>query len=115
MSITSILKKLFGDKSARDLKEIRPILQKVNDLRPQMEQLSNDELRANIDKVRANIAEAIAADQAEVDRLKTEVETLPFDKRQPLWDEIDSHEKNIIDTLEKVLNDSLPIDRKSVV
>ena len=109
MSITSILKKLFGDKSARDLKEIRPILQKVNDLRPQMEQLSNDELRANIDKVRANIAEAIAADQAEVDRLKTEVETLPFDKRQPLWDEIDSHEKNIIDTLEKVLNDSLPI------
>ncbi len=109
MSFTSILKKLFGDKSTRDLKEIRPILQKVNDLRPEMEKLSNDELRARIDTVRASIADAIAADQAEIDRLRSEVEALSFDKRQPLWDEIDAHEKKIIDILEDVLNENLPV------
>ncbi len=109
MSFTSVLKTIFGDKSTRDLKAIRPLLNKVNALRPEMEKLSIDELRENINRVRADIAAATEADQKEIDRLKAEVETLPIDKRQTLWDQIDKHEKNITDTLETVLNDKLPI------
>ena len=41
--------------------------------------------------------------------LKIKVETLPFDERQPLWDQIDHHEKNILDTLENKLNEHLPV------
>ena len=40
MSFTSVLKTIFGDKSTRDLKAIRPLLNKVNALRPEMEKLS---------------------------------------------------------------------------
>ncbi len=109
MSFTSVLKTIFGDKSTRDLKAIKPLLNKVNALRPEMEKLSIDELRENINRVRADIAAATEADQKEIDRLKAEVETLPIDKRQTLWDQIDKHEKNITDTLETVLNDKLPI------
>ena len=109
MSFTSIISKIFGDKSSRDLKAIRPIVEKIQAEGPRLAALSNDELRAEIDKVRADIAAATADDNAAIEKLRAEVETLPFDKRQPVWDEIDKHEKNILDTLETQLNDHLPV------
>ena len=46
MGLNDILKKLFGNKSTRDMKEIQPWVQKVKDAYPEIEKLSNDELRA---------------------------------------------------------------------
>ncbi|MDE7393088.1 MAG: preprotein translocase subunit SecA, partial [Muribaculaceae bacterium] len=109
MSLLSLLSKMFGNKSQRDLKEISPIVAKINEMGPQMQALSLDELRANIDKVRAEIASAIAVDQEAINDLKVKVEELPFEERQPLWDEIDKHEKNILDILETELNEHLPV------
>lgn len=108
MSITSVLNKLFGNKSQRDLKEIRPIVDRIKALGPQMQQLSNDQLRDAITAVRADLAESIAADEQAIAENKTKIDDLPFDERQPLWDQIDKHEKNILDTLEKKLNEHLP-------
>ncbi|MDE6164883.1 MAG: hypothetical protein K2F62_04710, partial [Muribaculaceae bacterium] len=86
MSLTSILNKIFGNKSQRDLKEIQPIINKIKAIGPEVKQLDVDGLRHRIDEVRADIADAIAADQQAIDEIKTKVETLPFDERQPLWD-----------------------------
>ena len=108
MSLTSILSKLFGNKSQRDLKEIKPIVDKINALGPKMKELTNDELRQVITDVRAALAEATAADNEAIAQIKAKVEDLPFEERQPLWDEIDAHEKNILDTLENELNRHLP-------
>ena len=108
MSLTSILSKFFGNKSQRDLKEIQPIVDTINAIGPTLKSLSEDELRARIDTVRSAIAASIKDDEDAIARLKEEVEALPFDERQPLWDDIDKHEKNIIDTLEEQLNEHLP-------
>ena len=109
MGFTSIISKIFGDKSSRDLKAIRPIVAKIQEEGPRLAALSNDELRAEIDKVRADIAKATEADRLAIEKLREEVEALPFDKRQALWDDIDKHEKNILDILEDQLNDHLPV------
>jgi preprotein translocase subunit SecA len=109
MSFTGLLSKLFGDKSSRDRKALQPIVDKINSLRPELEQLSNDELRHKIDEVRAIIDNATSADQKAIDELREKVETLPFDERQPLWDDIDRHEKNILDILDEQLDANLPI------
>ena len=109
MSLTSILSKFFGNKSQRDLKEIQPIVDKINALGPEMQSLTVDQLRERIDLVRADIAAAIKADEEAIAQTKEQVDNLPFDERQPLWDEIDKHEKNIIDTLEDKLNEHLPV------
>ncbi len=109
MSLTSIISKIFGDKSSRDLKAIRPIVAQIQAEGPRLAQLSNDELRAEIGKVRADLAAATAADREAIDALRNEVESLPFDKRQNLWDDIDRHEKNILETLENKLNEHLPV------
>lgn len=109
MSLTTFLSKIFGNKSQRDLKEIKPTIDKINAIGPTLKDLSNDELRGKIDTVRADIAAAIKADEDAVADLKAKIEELPFDERQPLWDEIDKHEKNILDLLEDKLNEHLPV------
>ena len=108
MSFNSFLSKIFGNKSQRDLKEIQPIVNKIKALGPQMKELSNDQLRDAISAVRADIKSAINEDEQAIATTKEKIETLPFDKRQELWDEIDRHEKNILDTIENKLNEHLP-------
>ena len=109
MSFVTVLKKLFGDKSTRDLKAIQPILAKIKEQIPVVEKLDNDGLRARINEVRADIAAATAADNEAIAKLRGEVEALPFDQRQPLWDQIDAHEKKILDIIEDKLNEHLPV------
>ncbi|MDE6331622.1 MAG: preprotein translocase subunit SecA [Muribaculaceae bacterium] len=108
MSFINVLSKLFGNKSQRDLKSIMPIVEKIKAKGPELQNLTVDELRGRIDAVRADIDAATRHDADEITRIKAEIETLPYDQRQPLWDKIDKHEKNILDTLEDKLNEHLP-------
>ncbi len=109
MSFTSFISKLFGNKSQRDLKELMPIVDKINALGPKVKEMSNDQLRDSIAQVRQSLADSTHADQQAIDELKIKIETLPFDQRQPLWDEIDKREKNILETLDNELDKHLPV------
>ena len=46
MALADIIKKMFGTKSDRDMKQVRPILDKVLAEYATIDKLSNDELRA---------------------------------------------------------------------
>lgn len=107
MSFTGILSKLFGNKSSRDRKALQPIVDAINAMGDEMAALTNDQLRDKINQVRKDIADATASDYQAIAEAKEKIETLPFDERQPLWDKIDQHEKNILDILEKQLDDHL--------
>jgi len=109
MSVTTFLSKIFGNKSDRDLREIKPIVDKIEALSEELQKLTPDELRAKIDAVRADIREAVAADEEAAAQKRIEIENLPIDKRQPVWDEIDRHEKNVLDIIEKKLDEHLPV------
>ena len=109
MSVLGILQKMFGDKSSRDRKRLQPVVDKINALRPKMEALSNDELRAQIDQVRADIDAATADHNKAIAEIRAKVETVPFEERQPLWDEIDSHEKKILEAIDEQLRKNLEI------
>lgn len=108
MGFNDLLKKLFGNKSDRDLREIRPIVEKINTIYPTLADLSNDELRDKIVRIRAEIRESTTAEKTEIEKLKAEIETLEYDKREPLWEKVDSLEKDILDILEKELDKHLP-------
>ena len=93
MSFLSFITKIFGNKSQRDLKEIEPVIKKIEALADEMKQLSNDELRARITAVREDIRSAVAPLEEENAQIRVDVEELPFDQRQPLWDKIDKNDK----------------------
>ena len=108
MGFNDILKALFGNKSTRDLKKLVPMVDKIKAVYPEIEKLSNDELRARIDEVRSRLKDSVAGKKAEIAELKQEIEKTDYENREPLWDRIDKLEKEILDTLEEGLTDAIP-------
>ena len=46
MGFNDIISKIFGNKAQRDLRETNPVVQKIKAVYPDIQKLSNDELRA---------------------------------------------------------------------
>ena len=109
MGFTDILSSLFGNKSKRDLKKIMPVVEQIKAIYPTLHDLSNDELREKITKVKADLQEYVAPQRARIAELKAQVETLEYDQREPLWNEIDKLEKEVLDRFEDKLNEVLPL------
>ena len=109
MGFNDFLKKILGNKSQRDLKEITPYIDKIKTIYPQIEKLSNDELRQKIDDVKTQIQKAVAADKARIAEIKEHIEQEEFEQREKSWAEIDKLEKHILEKYETVLDETLPV------
>ena len=72
--IDAVFAKVFGTKNEREIKRLWPRVHAINALEPEMQKLSDDELRAKSDQFRARIQERLAqvVDEpgADYDRLK---------------------------------------------
>lgn len=108
MGLNDFLKKIFGNKSQRDLKEIQPYVDKITAIYPEIEALSNDELRARTQAVMQRLQDAVATDREEIAKLKEGIEDLEVEEREKNWEEIDRLEKAIIDKYEEILDESIP-------
>ncbi len=108
--INQLVTKLFGSKSERDLKELMPIVQQIQAAYPRFASLSNDELRTETAKLRTQIKEYIAADEAKVIELKSKMESdeLDYDQKESLFADVDKLEKGIEDKIEEILLKILP-------
>ena len=109
MGFTDLFKKIFGTKAERDLKQLRPMLDKVLAAYETIDKLDDDQLRAKCDELKAKIQEAIAADEKRIAEIKLEIETdIPLDKKEKLATESDKLVKKVDETIEAVLNEILP-------
>ena len=109
MSIASIFKKLFGTKSDRDMKAIMPKVAEVLKAYETIDKLSDDELRAKCDELKALIQNAIAQDEKRIAEIKLELEKdLPLSEKEALATESDKLVKRVDETIEKTLDEILP-------
>ncbi len=109
MSFTDVFKKIFGSKAERDLKQLRPILDKVLAAYTEIDKLSDDQLREKSEELKRIIAEHIAADEARIAAIREELEQdIPVDRKEELASESDKLVKKVDEEIEKVLNDILP-------
>ena len=109
MSFNSFLKSIFGNKSERDLKKLMPIVREIQAVYPEIEQLSNDELRARSAAIKQEIQDYVKPQRDEIAKIKTEIESLEYEEREPLWAKIDKLEKEVLDRIEDKLNEVLPV------
>ncbi len=58
----SILHKIFGDPNKKYIKEITPIVQKINDLEPEIEKLSKEKIKEKTEELKAKIKEGTSLD-----------------------------------------------------
>ncbi len=110
MSFTDVFKKIFGTKAERDLKQLQPVLQKVLAAYPEIDRLSDDQLREKSAELRKIIHDRIAADEDRIAQIKEELEKdIPVDQKEALATESDKLVKKVDEEIEKVLDEILPV------
>ena len=109
MAIASILKKVFGSKADRDLKQIRPVLNKVLETYGPIDKLSNDVLRAKTEELKARLRECEAPFEKRIAEIKAKLdEDIPVHEKENLATESDKLVKDEDAEIEKVLEEILP-------
>ena len=109
MAIATILKKVFGSKADRDLKQIRPILNKVLEAYGPIDKLSNDELRAKTEELKARLRDCEAPFEKRIAEIKAKLdEDIPVHEKEALATESDKLVKDEDAEIEKVLEAILP-------
>lgn len=107
-SLNKMLSTLFGNKAMRDIKEIRPIVDKILAIEPQIQQLSHDELRAKVDEIKDMLQDRVKEKRAEIEEIKNQIPQTDIDKRRPLFEAIDKKETEVLDLFEEGLTEALP-------
>jgi len=107
--VSKILGKILGNKSERDIKEISPVIEQIKEEYKRITQLSNDELRAESEKLKQTIAERIKPEEDEIAALKVEVEEVEIQDSEKIYERIDKLEEQIDEKIEDVLNEILPV------
>ena len=109
--MANFLSKLFGTKSDRDLKEVKPFLDATLKVYPEIQQLTNDQLRAKTVEFKERIRKEVEAEENELATLRQRIEEeydMPIDEKEEIYKRIDKLEKDSYDKTQKVLNDILP-------
>ena len=109
--MANILTTLFGNKSQRDLKEVKPFLDATLAVYPTIAALDNDQLRAKTIEFKERIRKAIDTEETELAQLRQRIEDeydMPVDEKESLYKRIDELEKQSYDKTQKVLDDILP-------
>ncbi len=109
-SIFKGLTKIFGSKSDRDLKEIYPLVSKINEQFAKLNSYSDQELRDESNRIKVVIADALKSIDDEIEKLKSDAnaEGLDLHDQDDLFKEIDKLKKNRDEQLEVVLLEILP-------
>jgi len=109
MNFNKFLKSLFGDKSARDMRLIQPLVEKVKEAYPAIEALSNDELRAKTKEIQQYVQQSAKAQKDKIEELKATIEDTPLDEREAIFNQIDKLDKEALEIYEKALNEVMPV------
>ena len=109
MSFADFFKKIFGSKADRDMKAIRPMLDKVLVAYSTIDKLSDDELREKCQSLKDLIQSRIASDEQRIAQIKVELETeIPLSQKEKLATEADKLVKEVDKKIEEVLEQILP-------
>ena len=105
----NFLKKIFGDKSAKDLKELQPLVNKIKAVEPAIANLSANELRAKTIEFKEIVAKSSEEENKEIAELKEKIDgTTDFSEKEQYYERIDELEKIAYDKNEAALNEILP-------
>ena len=108
MGFNEFIGKLFGNKASRDMKEIKPWVDKVKAVYPEISKLSNDELRARTEELKKYIKASAVEECKKIEELKASIEATDIEKREPIFAQIDKLEKEVLEKYEKALDEVHP-------
>ena len=109
MTLVDIIKKVFGTKSDRDMKKIRPILEKVLAAYEKIDKLDNDGLRAHSAELKRRLREVEKPFEDRIAEIRLQLESdIPVSQKEQLATESDKLVKDEDAAIEKMLDEILP-------
>lgn len=109
----SVLKKIFKikTKSEKDIEQILPIVEEINQIYKSLSSLSNDELRHKTIEFKKRIQDYIAPEQQKIQEIKQQLDANPdidINEKEKLFKEIEALDKKSVEKIEEILEDILP-------
>lgn len=100
---------MFGDQSERAVRPLWQRLEKeINPISAQIQDETPDQLRARIDAIRNDIHGEAKTYKDKMEEIRAEIETLDYDKREPLWKQIDDLREDCFKMYAQKLDKALP-------
>lgn len=108
--VQNILGKLFGSKADRDLKALQPIINQVQKVTPEIQSLSDDDLRAKTAEFQSKIKEAISTESTEIEKIQTALnkDEVEITAKEASYKKIDELKKQAYEKSEAVLVEVMP-------
>ena len=107
--LNNILKTFLGNKAEKDISKIRPFVTQINEIQKKFENISNDELRNKTENLKSLISNSRSEIDIKISNINDEIKELEdFEKKEQLYLEIDSLEKNAYQIIQKKLDEILP-------
>ncbi len=79
--VDNFLKKLFGSKADRDMKEILPMVNEIEKIYEQLQRESNDQLRNRTHELKKLLQKEVETDYATIASIKAKIEETDIDQR----------------------------------
>ena len=97
MALLNFISNIFGNKYEKDIKNISPLVEKVNNEFSKLSEISHNKLRRETENLKDIIEKSISKKKKTLENLKSKAEEeIPPDKKEELYNEIDLLEEEII-------------------
>jgi preprotein translocase subunit SecA len=107
--LEKLLRKLFGDKTSKDLKGYLPLVDEINSIYETLSQYEDDQIRGRVAEIREEIAQKLSAKREELNDLETRYRETTDDKERNYIDnEIDACKKELKSLTKETLDGYLP-------
>ncbi len=104
----NIVKKIFGDKHEKNLKELWPVVDIINGEYEKFKSLSDDELKAKTNEFKERINQHTAETRKQIDELKIRLQSDEDFDRNAAYEELDKLEEQLNEEYEAILDELLP-------
>ena len=108
--VNNILKKVFGNKSEKDVEELTPLVNEILAAYGNLQTLTDDELRGKTQEFKTRIAAGTSEIQTQINELKEKANNDSLDPlaKEDIYDEIDKLDEDLYKKSEEVLKEILP-------
>lgn len=105
------LKKLFGTKSEKDIKNLESVVENINGIFQSLANISNDELRQRSAGLKEKVRGSAASQLAEIASLRAKAEAdaaMDVNEKEAIFKTIETLEKEVTELFEEKLTELLP-------